>query len=306
MVNVVLEEEKEENKEIVEEDLAYGAGFFDGDGNIYVRKRKGKKEIWNSTYSIATSIGNTNKDVIIWLKDKFGGGIRNHIKQKDYHKQAYQWRISDKKSYNFLKLVYPYLILKKYQAKLSIEFYEYMKNNGKYICGGKKLTEYDLFKREEYRNLILSFSGDGENFKTKTEISSNEYENNIFMSYCAGIIDSEGCITISRNSVIVAVANTDPIIIEWLKSNFGGFITIHKSKKIKHKDAYFWTLKCANSLNFLYKILPYLKIKSEQAKICIELQKMKVNQAGIKITDERNEKMKILKEKITILNKRGI
>lgn len=311
MVNVVLEEEKNKEKEITEEDWAYAAGFFDGDGNIYIRKRKGKKEIWNSTYSINVSIGNTDKDIIIWLKDKFGGGIRNHIKQKEYHKQAYQWRVSGKIAYNFLKLIYPYLILKKYQAGLSIEFYEFMKESHKHlrkkgVNGSVKISKENILKREEYRNLILSFSGDGENFKTKTEISNNEYENNILMSYCAGIMDSEGCITISRNSVIITVSNTDPGITNWLKNNFGGFITTYKSKKDNRKDSCRWVLKCGDSLDFLYRILLHLKIKSEQARICIDLQKMKMGQSGIKISNERNEKMKILKEKITILNRRGI
>jgi hypothetical protein len=97
------------------------------------------------------------------------------------------------------------------------------------------------------------------------------------LSYIAGIIDGEGCISITklapqRGCVAsdykdrVHVANTDYKLIKWLLNKTGlGNVREIKSKNPKHKTRYDWILHRGKTREFLIKILPFLVIKKGQA-----------------------------------------
>ncbi len=93
------------------------AGFFDGEGYIGILKRKRKD--WNTEYFIQVSIGQNDGGTMDWILDNFGGHLHK-IKRDD----SYYWICSNKKAYEFLKKITPYLKYKKPQAELAIEFYE--------------------------------------------------------------------------------------------------------------------------------------------------------------------------------------
>jgi hypothetical protein len=156
-------------------------------------------------------------------------------------------------------------------------------------------------------------------------------------AYLAGFVDGEGYISLKRDfhnyrgekviyfTAVLKVANTNKEIIEWCKASFGGWIykRIWKNGE-NHKDAYCWQLTGSNLEPFLKKILPYLKIKKEQAKLVLEkIKNQKLNELPYKnisrINDRRLDKMdrnseyrtEIRKEnenlywKLRGLNKRG-
>ena len=93
------------------------AGFFDGEGYIGILKRK--RKTWNIEYFIQISIGQIDGGVMDWVVENFGGHL--HKVKRD---GSYYWVISNKDAYLFLKQITPYLIYKKPQAELAIEFYE--------------------------------------------------------------------------------------------------------------------------------------------------------------------------------------
>jgi hypothetical protein len=87
------------------------------------------------------------------------------------------------------------------------------------------------------------------------------------IAYVAGIIDGEGsiCLT-SRNknklpSPCVSVSSTDPELLFWIKSKFGGKILGRTSRETHHKQAYVWTIFNRKALSFLRLIRPYLVIE---------------------------------------------
>jgi len=93
------------------------------------------------------------------------------------------------------------------------------------------------------------------------------------LAYLAGIIDGEGTIGIyyhkGRNSyrVKIYVVNTYKPLIDWLGSVFGGFVyqRTHKTWKTKYE----WHLG-EDAMDLLKSLIPYLKIKKEQALTAIE------------------------------------
>jgi len=142
-------------------------------------------------------------------------------------------------------------------------------------------------------------------------------------SYLAALIDGEGCISIYRRlsdgekytrvhkvqantnpynqfSMRISIANTDLRIMKWLIANFGGVYYQKREATDKHKAGYEWRPKGrANVEKLLLGILPYMVLKSEQAKIGLEYIRMT-------ISGERNpSKREQLYLKAKALNQKG-
>lgn len=96
-------------------------------------------------------------------------------------------------------------------------------------------------------------------------------------AYTAGTVDGEGCISLCKNGndtfflrAIVAMNNHD--IVEWLHSTFMGSVYQVKDSRATRRSNWRWEIcgnKCAS---FLGMILPYLKVKYEQAELGIKFQ----------------------------------
>ena len=109
-------------------------------------------------------------------------------------------------------------------------------------------------------------------------------------AWMAGFTDGEGCITICcqirknrpspSHRVFIAISNTRKIALDIFKSNYKGEI-YETNEKRKNKagmnwaNAWGWYCPVSSSLAFLNDILPYLKIKREQALIALEFINMK-------------------------------
>jgi len=137
---------------------AYIAGFIDGEGYFGILKNRcrtgGRREDY---YTAVLKIGNTDKDIIYWLKNSFGGTI--WIRDADdTHKTVYQWTLETKKLVPFIDKIYPYLKIKKKQAELlrelrktiNINSYHFptreAKNGGKFVS---KTLNVDIVKKRE-------------------------------------------------------------------------------------------------------------------------------------------------------------
>jgi len=102
-------------------DLAYMAGFFDGEGCISLCERSKRKR----QLRVHISISNTNEWIIQWFKFNFGGSVTSERKQlkNPNWRDTWRWNItSGAHSVRFLKEILPYLRLKKPQAELAIAF----------------------------------------------------------------------------------------------------------------------------------------------------------------------------------------
>ena len=73
-------------------------------------------------FKIQATVTNTNRDVIALFKDHFGGyvgeyqpsGIRSH------HRRAWKWLVQCQKAAAFLRVVTPFLVVKRAEAELAL------------------------------------------------------------------------------------------------------------------------------------------------------------------------------------------
>lgn len=99
-------------------EIAYIAGFFDGEGCVRIKQAN---QGGNSYYLIA-HITNTNPIILKKVQGLFGGNTR--LQEKGKNKPIYNWYITSSEANDFLKVLYPFLIEKKSQAELGINFHQ--------------------------------------------------------------------------------------------------------------------------------------------------------------------------------------
>jgi hypothetical protein len=96
---------------------AYLAGFIDGEGSITAGGNGPKSVLMRLT------LYNNNRKIISWIKQRFGGAEYVRLpKNKKKHAINYMLVWRGKKLIKLLDSVYPFLIGKKKQAKLALEF----------------------------------------------------------------------------------------------------------------------------------------------------------------------------------------
>lgn len=104
-------------------DLAYVAGIIDGEGCIDVNRRNRPSHKYPDT-SLRVTVVSTDQWLCQMLRFSFGGAVRERIVDKLHQLPQWDWRIERGKASEFLKLILPYLHLKKPQAELGIKFQE--------------------------------------------------------------------------------------------------------------------------------------------------------------------------------------
>lgn len=103
-------------------------------------------------------------------------------------------------------------------------------------------------------------------------------------SYVAGILDGEGTICLyhiknkeawQHSGLQVGIYGTSLKLMRWLISNFGGKFNVRTKTKLSKKIQYVWNPSGRkNREKFLLGILPYLVIKTEQAKLALEFMRI--------------------------------
>lgn len=103
--------------------LAYVAGLFDGEGCVTISSSISPR---NGThyYVLYVMVYNTNMDIILQLKDWFGGFIITNDRKGSGHKDCYCWRVAANKAYEFLELIISYVRIKNKQVRLAMTFKE--------------------------------------------------------------------------------------------------------------------------------------------------------------------------------------
>ena len=130
------------------EKWAYLAGYIDADGCISLTKDSCKA----NSVSCSLSISSINRLVLIWIYGLTGHGKVTEVKyydaQKDWnrrhHRQQWQWRTSNNGMRYVLPHVFPYLKVKKRQARLVMEYLDMARRRR-----GYKITDDDRKRKKE-------------------------------------------------------------------------------------------------------------------------------------------------------------
>ncbi len=127
--------------------LAYTAGLFDGEGSVVIGV--GKTRAGSPLHWLQVQITSTDRSVIEWLREEFGGHISSNSRSKlaNGHRPCWAWRVMSNQAKNFLELLLPHLKVKKRQAELAIAF----QNSRGRRYGSLPLPESELAERERFR-----------------------------------------------------------------------------------------------------------------------------------------------------------
>jgi hypothetical protein len=137
----------------------------------------------------------------------------------------------------------------------------------------------------------------------------------------AAFIDGEGSVYINcpggKNSrykiqhrLSIIISNTNPILMNWLKSTFDGSVYHVKYENCKHlgkKPIMRWQMNERMAAHLLERVLPYMMLKKGQAEIGLAFIRLKQPKipgiASTKLTDEDFRQRDVMKMEIQRLNK---
>ena len=106
---------------IPQTELAYLAGFFDGEGTIGVYRLRPNSA--GNKFSFSVSAAGVNPLPLLKLRGYFGGSLVSLNQEKRLGKKIFwQWKICCKEAEFFLRSVLDYLIIKKEEAILALAF----------------------------------------------------------------------------------------------------------------------------------------------------------------------------------------
>jgi len=100
----------------------YIAGFFDGEGSIGIYYRQRTKDRFHLRTQLTNNKNKNAQRLMGYLMDKFGGNLSEQVTLSGNIK--YNWQLNSDKAVYFLKKIEPYLIFKKDQAIIAINWQE--------------------------------------------------------------------------------------------------------------------------------------------------------------------------------------
>lgn len=108
---------------------AYLAGFFDGEGCVYLLPR-GR--------TIQVSLTQKKPQVLYLVQQEFGGKVTLHSRG------CYRWRCNGRpESLKFLRAIRPYSIVKRYDVEVGIAYAKTFRNT----CMGSTKLDPNIFKK---------------------------------------------------------------------------------------------------------------------------------------------------------------
>jgi len=121
---------------VSENNIAYIAGLFDGEGSIYFARRKEKKKKhkgdgyrYSMSQRISMEITMTDEHVIRWVHEVLAVGTVVRKPRKGLRKDGtkylmqYKWRCTFRDAYYVCRLLWPYVQVKLHKVEQIIDHY---------------------------------------------------------------------------------------------------------------------------------------------------------------------------------------
>ena len=138
---------------ITNEQAAYIAGLFDGEGSIYFAKRPEKKKKhkgpgfrYSNSQRISMEITMTDKSVLTWVHEVLGVGTLNKKPRKGFRKDGtkflmqYKWRCTFRDAFYVCCILWPHAHTKLPKIQQILDHYQGKLMNDKVVS----LEEYKI------------------------------------------------------------------------------------------------------------------------------------------------------------------
>jgi len=139
-------------------DLAYYAGFFDGEGNVIAFREKDRRFFDGFRYRVRTQVSNNNPAPLKEIQACYGGRLFVRVNNGN-RKPSWYLTFGHPTSQKFLSEILPYLRIKRKQAELALEFIKSVHRRG----GNEwipRLTRDEQTRREKLRNQIRALNAE--------------------------------------------------------------------------------------------------------------------------------------------------
>jgi hypothetical protein len=161
-------------KTLTDLDIGYAAATIDCEGWIGIAAGTGytRKRVPYKRFSCTVRVGTTDKNLPIWLKEKFGGGIYFRASQKQEWKDQHIWTLNSTDLKSFLEIIGPHLKNKQKQAELALEYLE-------------KFHENDPTWRREMQKKMQALNKKGKPVTTNTldSVKTEKIESELVRDY---------------------------------------------------------------------------------------------------------------------------
>lgn len=255
-------------------DLAYAAGYIDGDGCFYIGKVK-TSPFYQETFSVVS----TSLDNIEWFNQHFKGRI-NFKKTKQKNRLPSYHFVFLKEGYESLKTISQFLVEKKRECDIFLKFYA----NDVFEDRNYLIELMHSYKHECFL-IPNSIKGICESIRHSAKPSREDF------AYLAGFIDAECSLDISKTNhkkgknpcyrTQLQCNNTKSPFFYWAAQRFGGqFHFLNKSHIPKARNQMLWRLSCKQLLSVLEGVHPFLKHKKPMCTKMIEFQKLNYSRKG--------------------------
>lgn len=129
-------------------DLAWAAGFLDGEGCFTLSKQSGPTH--PSQRALHVSASQTRREPLDKLQGLFGGKVKEHSRTTEKGTVIWVWILGQRSSVvqEFIPQVLPYLVVKKREAEILLEFAATVRFRGRPKAGVDHLNPAEVAIRE--------------------------------------------------------------------------------------------------------------------------------------------------------------
>ncbi|MCC6311361.1 MAG: hypothetical protein IT345_10645 [Trueperaceae bacterium] len=126
-----------------ETDIAWAAGFVDGEGCITIRTRLRARN--RRDYSVSLAVGQVDPKPLDKLVEMFGGSIGRRSAEPA-RRVMLMWRVTGHRAGHVLEVLRPYLLAKGDQADIAMEFLARVSSYGR---KGRRVEDSETAARQD-------------------------------------------------------------------------------------------------------------------------------------------------------------
>lgn len=307
------------NKITKEEEMAFIAGIFDGDGSISLIKRAPDAESRSFLYKPMLQFAKFSKELVEFINHELGGNVtfteaRMH-KDKISRREIYRYKKEGGSCLKALEKFAKFLVIKKDRADFLMD---YIKNNP-FVRGSKKLSEDVISQREHaFQKMQLMQLNYVHKIGFSKKRAKKNTDNVYFWAYVAGLLDTDGSFCIAKHNrkdyvayrPVISLSMNDIRGMNFIVENctFGTF-NVFKAANSRIDISHRWLISSNDEVvNLLNKIIPYLKAKKANAELLLKFcsEKKSYNKGKKVVPLEEFEFRENCHKRLMFLNKYGV